>query len=99
MISLTWRPSIPPWLLTSLTHSWYPRWNAWPSAEKSPVSDSEAPIRIGCEPDALPDEPLPLLPQAASTAASNGSGVATAGGQHRREQRGGSRDGQEPGTD
>jgi hypothetical protein len=33
--------------LTSLAQSSYPRWNAWPSAEKSPVSDSEAPIRIG----------------------------------------------------
>ena len=72
MISLTWRPSIPPWLLTTLCHSWYPRWNATPSAEKSPVSDSDAPIRIGgLEPAVLPDALLDglLLPQAASTAA------------------------------
>jgi len=62
MISLTWRPRIPPWLLTSLCHSWYPRWKAWPSEEKAPVSDSEAPMTIGdslCAP--------PPLPQLAST--------------------------------
>ena len=80
MISLTWRPSIPPWLLTTLCHSWYPRWNATPSAEKSPVSDSDAPIRIGgSEPAVLPDA-LPaglLLPQAASTAAASAATAVT----------------------
>src|SRR2546429_10013440 len=38
---------MPPWAFTSLAHSWYPRSNAWPSAEKSPVSDSDAPMVIG----------------------------------------------------
>src|SRR5205823_13224294 len=46
-VSLTWRPRMPPWAFTSLAHSWYPRSNAWPSAEKSPVSDSDAPMVIG----------------------------------------------------
>src|SRR6266567_4680177 len=47
MVSLTWRPRMPPWAFTSLAHSWYPRSNAWPSAEKSPASDSDAPMVIG----------------------------------------------------
>ena len=38
---------MPPWAFTSLAHSRYPRLNAWPSAEKSPVSDSDAPMVIG----------------------------------------------------
>ena len=38
---------MPPWAFTSLAHSWYPFSNAWPSAEKSPVSDSDAPMVIG----------------------------------------------------
>src|SRR5258707_5393507 len=47
MVSLTWRPRMPPRAFTFLAHSWYPRSNAWPSAEKSPVSDSDAPMVIG----------------------------------------------------
>src|SRR5215472_8425902 len=38
---------MPPWAFTSLAHSSYPRLNAWPSAEKSPVRDSDAPMVIG----------------------------------------------------
>ena len=38
---------MPPWAFTSLAHSWYPFSNAWPSAEKSPVRDSDAPMVIG----------------------------------------------------
>ena len=38
---------MPPWAFTSLAHSSYPCSNAWPSAEKSPVSDSDAPMVIG----------------------------------------------------
>ena len=37
---------MPPWAFTSLAHSSYPFSNAWPSAEKSPVSDSDAPMVI-----------------------------------------------------
>ena len=47
MVSSTLRPRIPPWAFTSLAHSWYPRSNALPSAEKSPVSDSDAPMVTG----------------------------------------------------
>src|SRR4029077_3399589 len=47
MVSLTFRPRMPPWAFTSLAHSWYPSLNAWPSAEKSPVRDSDAPMLIG----------------------------------------------------
>src|SRR5215470_3186216 len=47
MVSLTGRPRMPPWALTSLAHSWYPFLNAWPSAEKSPVRDSDAPMMRG----------------------------------------------------
>src|SRR5271169_1193557 len=50
MISLTFRPSRPPWLFTSLAHRWYPLSNAWPSAVNAPlagVSDSDAPMVIG----------------------------------------------------
>src|SRR5215470_6536067 len=47
MVSLTCRPRMPPWALTSLAHSWYPFLNAWPSAEKSPVRDSDAPMVRG----------------------------------------------------
>src|SRR5260370_21706081 len=50
MSSLTFRPSRPPWLFTSLAHSSYPFWNARPSAVNAPsagVSDSEAPMVIG----------------------------------------------------
>src|SRR5919201_2015244 len=47
MVSLTFRPRMPPWAFTSLAHSWYPFLNAWPSAEKSPFRDSDAPMVIG----------------------------------------------------
>src|ERR1700751_5665468 len=51
MSSLTFRPSRPPWLFTSLAHSSYPFWNAWPSARKGslapPLSDNDAPMVIG----------------------------------------------------
>src|SRR5580765_7993763 len=47
MVSLTFRPSRPPWAFTSLAHSLYPFAKACPSAEKSPVLDSDAPMVIG----------------------------------------------------
>src|SRR5437764_1094500 len=47
MVSWTLRPRMPPWAFTSLAHSRYPRLNASPSAEKSPDSDSDAPMVIG----------------------------------------------------
>src|SRR6266851_5775911 len=71
MVSLTCRPRMPPWAFTSLAHSWYPLSNAWPSAEKSPVRDSDAPMVMGLV-VALPAgaglllEPLALV-QAART--------------------------------
>jgi len=45
----------------SAAHSWYPRSNAWPSAEKSPDSDSDAPIVIGDLLAPLELEPLLLV--------------------------------------
>src|SRR5262245_26792511 len=53
------------------THRLQPRWNAWPSTEKSPVSESDVPIRMG-DLVALPLLPPPvvlLLLQAASAIA------------------------------
>src|SRR5260370_40449528 len=47
MVSLTCRPRRPPWAFRSWAHSWYPLSNAWPSAEKSPVMDSDAPRVMG----------------------------------------------------
>src|SRR5262245_34235130 len=47
MVSLTGRPRMPPWAFTSLAHNWYPFLNAWPSAEKSPVRDNDAPMVRG----------------------------------------------------
>src|SRR5580693_2010874 len=47
MVSLTGRPRRPPWALTSLAQSSYPFWNAWPSAAKFPVRDSDAPMVRG----------------------------------------------------
>src|SRR5215475_13258992 len=38
---------MPPWALTYATQSWYPRMTALPGSEKSPLSESEAPIVIG----------------------------------------------------
>src|SRR3984957_19283102 len=42
---------MPPAALTSLTHSSYPCLKAWPSVEKSPVREREAPMEIGAEDD------------------------------------------------
>src|SRR5512142_1296135 len=70
MRSLTGRPSRPPRAFTSLAHSLYPRSNACPSAEKSPVRDSDAPMVIGpAEPvgEAVPPLGPPPLVQAART--------------------------------
>src|SRR5215472_12148313 len=47
MVSLTCRPMMPPLAFTSAAHSSYPFLKAWPSSEKSPVRESDAPIEIG----------------------------------------------------
>src|SRR5215472_7038727 len=79
MVSLTRRPSIPPWAFTSLAHRLYPRSNAWPSAEKFPVKDSDAPMVI--RPVELRDEvwpvvaPVPTLVQATRTPAQRTAGA------------------------
>src|SRR5215472_8550086 len=70
MTSLTWRPSSPPCLLISAAHRLYPRSKAWPSSEKSPDSDKDAPMSSGPEDLLLPppeDEPhAAMSPQASS---------------------------------
>src|SRR5260370_40733007 len=72
MVSLTCRPPMPPRAFTSLVHSSYPFSNAWPSAEKFPVRDSDAPMVIRLvelvgEVGRLVE--LPVLVQAARTLA------------------------------
>src|SRR5882757_7866494 len=57
---------MPPDLLTVSAQSSYPRWAALPESEKSPVSESEAPILSG-PPSAVPLDPEP--PQPARTRA------------------------------
>src|SRR5882757_10068502 len=57
---------MPPDLLTVSAQSSYPRWAALPESEKSPVSESEAPILSG-PPAAVPLDPEP--PQPATTRA------------------------------
>src|SRR5436190_22570776 len=47
VVSWTFRPRRPPWAFTSLAHSRYPFSKACPSAEKSPVMDSDAPMVSG----------------------------------------------------
>src|SRR5437868_14774115 len=80
MVSFTFRPSRPPWAFTSFAHSLYPFSNARPSAEKSPVSDSDAPIVIGAS--ELLDELVPplelLLVQAARTPTQSTAAALTA---------------------
>src|SRR3954469_9240854 len=64
----TLRQSRPPWSLTIFCQTLYPCCAALPGSEKSPVSGSEAPMRIGLL-DAwlvLPPPP-PLLPPHAAT--------------------------------
>src|SRR5260370_39022125 len=71
MVSFPGRPRMPRGAFTSLAHSGSPLSNAWPSAEKSPVMDSDAPMGRGLV-VALPAgaglllEPLALV-QAART--------------------------------
>src|SRR5579884_1263632 len=77
MSSFTWQPSSPPVLFTWSAHSWYPRLNACPSAEKSPDSDSDAPMSIVL--------PLPLthpawLPAVAPPVAAAAAASTTAAG-------------------
>src|SRR4029077_11115884 len=50
---VTWCPSSPPFLLMSCTHRSYPCISAFPSVEKSPLSDKETPIVIGAWGDAV----------------------------------------------
>src|SRR5438094_4326862 len=60
MTSCTGRPSSPPSLLTVCAHSRYPFSTAAPSAAKSPLLESEAPMVIGVELVKLFE---PLLPE------------------------------------
>src|ERR1700674_432864 len=44
---VTWWPSRPPFRFTSSAHRSYPCTSALPSAEKSPVSDTDTPMVMG----------------------------------------------------
>src|ERR1035437_4947691 len=68
MSSVTLRPSRPPLALMSSAQSWEPCWNAFPSAEKSPVRESDTPILIGVLdlPDWVPEDEVPEPEQPAS---------------------------------
>jgi hypothetical protein len=48
--------------LTVLAHNWYPRCTAFPESEKSPVSDTDAPITSGAVLPLAPDPPLDAQP-------------------------------------
>src|SRR4051794_33471333 len=81
---MTWtlRPSRPPWSLTIFCQTWYPWRAALPGSEKSPVSGSDAPMRIGLLDEVFPPPPPPPLslpPHAATSSA-----VAASAGAHHR---------------